>query len=453
MDNSNFLVFVVEDDEWYSKLLVHSISLNPEFEVKRFFSGKDVLDAMHERPSVITLDYRLPDIDGESLLLKIKEIDPSVEIIIISEQENITTAVELLKLGAYDYIVKSKDIKDRILTAVTNLQKNVDLKKQITSLKREVQEKFTFEKSIIGSSAKIKSVFQMMEKALQTNITVSVYGETGTGKEMVAKAIHFNSTRKSEPFVALNVAAIPAELIESELFGYEKGAFTGAVTTRKGKFEEAHGGTLFLDEIGEMDLNGQVKLLRVLQEKEVVRVGGNKTIKTDCRIIVATHKNLLDEVKEGRFREDLYYRLFGLPIHLPPLRERDDDCLILSQYFIEAFCKQNQLETKYITEEARHKIRRYSWPGNVRELKSVIELAVVLSSSDEIKADDITLPARGDLMSNLLMTEETMRIYSIRIVRHFLNKYNNDTKKVADLLDIGQTTVYRLIKEAKELEE
>lgn len=453
MNNSNFLVFVVEDDEWYNKLLVHSLSLNPEFEVKRFFSGKEVLDAMHERPSVITLDYRLPDIDGESLLKKIKEIDPSVEVIIISEQENITTAVELLKLGAYDYIVKSKDIKDRILTTVNHIQKNVDLKKQINSLRREVQEKFTFEKSIIGKSKKITAVFEMMQKALQTNITVSVYGETGTGKEMVAKAIHFNSTRKAEAFVAINVAAIPAELIESELFGYEKGAFTGAVTARKGKFEEAQGGTLFLDEIGEMALSAQVKLLRVLQEKEVVRVGGNKTIKIDCRIVVATHKNLLDEVKEGRFREDLYYRLFGLPIHLPPLRERDDDCLILSHHFIEEFCKQNQLEQKYITEEARHKIMRYSWPGNVRELKSVIELAVVLSSSNEIKAEDITLPSSGDLMSNLLMTEETMRTYSIRIVQHFLNRYDNDTKKVADVLDIGQTTVYRLIKEAKESEE
>jgi DNA-binding NtrC family response regulator len=201
-----------------------------------------------------------------------------------------------------------------------------------------------------------------------------------------------------------------------------------------------------------MDLNNQVKLLRVLQEKEVVRVGGSKTIKTDCRIIVATHKNLMDEVKEGRFREDLYYRLFGLPIELPPLRERDDDVILLAHFFISEFCKQNQLENKYLTEEARNKIKSYSWPGNVRELKSVIELAIVLSNDNEIKANDITLPNGSDLMSNLLLTEETMRTYNIRIVKHFLSRYNNDTKKVADILDIGQTTVYRLLKEAKEQE-
>lgn len=452
MKKPSFLIFVVEDDEWYNKLLVHSLSLNPEFEVKHFFNGKDLLDAMHERPDVITLDYRLPGMNGEEILRKIKEIDPSVEIIIISEQENISTAVDLLKLGAYDYIVKSKNIKDRILTTVSNIQSKVALKKRITHLQREVQEKYTFEKSIIGKSKSIKRVFEMMEKAVQTNITVSISGETGTGKELVAKAIHFNSPRKAASFVAINVAAIPAELIESELFGYEKGAFTGATTARKGKFEEANGGTLFLDEIGEMAASAQVKLLRVLQEKEVVRVGGNKTIKVDCRIVVATHKNLMEEVKAGRFREDLYYRLFGLPIQLPTLREREDDCLLLSQYFMDNFCEENNIPQKYITEEARAKIMHYSWPGNVRELKSVIELAVVLSNTDEITDSDITLLGNEDLISDLLLKEETMRNYSIKIVQHFLSRYDNDTKKVADLLDIGQTTVYRLLKEAKEQE-
>lgn len=452
MNEAPFLVFVVEDDEWYSKLLVHSISLNPEFEVARFSTGKELLAALHRRPSVITLDYRLPDYQGDELLSRIKSFDSSIEVVVISEQENIETAVDLLKHGAYDYIVKSKDIKDRILNTVNHIHKNVGLQKRITVLQKEVEHKFSFEKTIIGKSSGIQRVFQMMEKAVTTNITVSIYGETGTGKEMVAKAIHFNSPRREAAFVAINVGAIPSELIESELFGFEKGAFTGAIAQRKGKFEEAQGGTLFLDEIGEMDINAQVKLLRVLQEKEIVRIGGNKTIKVDCRIIAATHKNLLDEVKAGRFREDLYYRLFGLPIHLPSLSEREDDSLILANHFITDFCRQNGMEPKYLDESARRKLRGYHWPGNVRELKSVVELAVVMSNTPEISAGDITLASGSDLLADLLIEENTMRAYSIRIVQFYMDRYDNDTKKVADVLAIGQTTVYRLLKEAKEFE-
>lgn len=451
MPNKPFLIYVVEDDEWYSKLLVHSLSLNPDFQIERFFTGKDLLKALDNQPSVVTVDYRLPDIHGDELIQKIKAFDPSIEVVVISEQEDIETAVELLKLGAYDYIVKSKDVKDRLLHTVNHIHKHVNLEKRISSLQKEVESKFSFDKSIIGNSKNMRTVFEMMEKAVKTSITVSVYGETGTGKEMVAKSIHFNSPRKENSFVAVNVGAIPSELIESELFGYEKGAFTGAVTARKGKFEEAQGGTLFLDEIGEMDINAQVKLLRVLQEKEVVRIGSNKTIQVDCRIICATNKNLLDEVKAGNFREDLYYRLFGLPIELPPLRDRQDDALALSHFFISEFCKQNGLEPKYLSEEARHKIMGYKWPGNVRELKSVIELAAVMSSGDEIMASDITVAGGSDPVSDMLTKEESLREYNIRIVQFYLNRYDNDTKKVADVLDIGQTTVYRLIKEGKEL--
>ena len=265
---------------------------------------------------------------------------------------------------------------------------------------------------------------------------------------MVSKAIHYNSPRKDKPFIAVNMAALPAELIESELFGHERGAFTGADTRRKGKFEEAGGGTLFLDEIGEMDMNFQAKLLRVLQEKEVTRVGGNEVIKVNCRIIVATNRNLQEEVKNGKFREDLYYRLFGLPIHLPPLRERDNDTLLLAKFFIDAFCKENNLEPKTISENARKKLLSYNWPGNIRELKSVVELAVVMSSGKEISTDDISL-STNDALPNVLTDEMTMREYEIRIVNHYMQKYNNNTKLVADKLGIGQTTVYRLLKEDK----
>lgn len=448
MESKPFKIYVVEDNEWYNKLLVHNLSLNPDFVVESFLNGKELVAALTKKPDVVTLDYRLPDTDGESLLKKIKDYDANIEVIIISEQEEIETAVDLLKAGAYDYIVKSKDIKDRLINTVNHIKKNAKLKNQLVSLQKEVQGKYAFEKSIIGNSAALKKVFELIAKATETNISVTITGETGTGKEVVSKAIHYNSPRKDKPFVAVNMAALPAELIESELFGHERGAFTGADTRRKGKFEEAGGGTLFLDEIGEMDMNFQAKLLRVLQEKEVTRVGGNEVIKVNCRIIVATNRNLQEEVKNGKFREDLYYRLFGLPIHLPPLRERDNDTLLLAKFFIDAFCKENSMEPKSIDESARKKLLSYNWPGNIRELKSVVELATVMSSGKEITADDISLSA-NDALPNVLTDEMTMREYEIRIVNHYMQKCNNNTKLVADKLGIGQTTVYRLLKEDK----
>ncbi|MGE0562230.1 MAG: sigma-54-dependent transcriptional regulator [Flavobacteriales bacterium] len=451
MSDTPFTIYVVEDNEWYNKLLVHNLSLNPDFIVESFFNGKDLLNALSKKPAVITLDYRLPDIDGETLLKKIKEFDANIEVIIISEQEEIETAVTLLKAGAYDYLVKTKDIRDRLLNTINNVRKNEGLKKRIVSLQKEVQGKYAFEKTIIGTSPAIKKVFELIAKATETNITVTISGETGTGKEVVAKAIHYNSPRKDKPFIAINMAAIPSELIESELFGHERGSFTGADARRKGKFEEAEGGTLFLDEIGEMDINFQVKLLRVLQEKEVTRVGSNLPIKTNCRIIVATNRNLLEEVKKGKFREDLYYRLFGLPIHLPPLRERDSDILLLAKYFIDSFCKENSLPTKNISENARKKLLSYRWPGNIRELKSIVELAIVMSSEKELVESDISL-STTDALPNVLTQEMTLREYNRRIVNYYMEKCNDNTKLVAEKLGIGQTTVYRLLKENQEFE-
>lgn len=446
MEAQPFTVFVVEDNEWYNKLLVYTLSLNPDYHVKAFFSGKEVLKALDESPDVITIDYRLPDLLGDELLKKIKTHNPETEVIIISEQGDIKTALKLLKQGAYDYIVKEQDIRDRLLATVNNIRKNSHLKERITNLEREVQKKYTFSNTIIGNSPAIERVHSLVEKAITTNITVSITGETGTGKEVVAKAIHYNSVRKNKPFVAVNVAALPADLIESELFGYEKGAFTGANTRRKGKFEEAHGGTLFLDEIGEMDIAFQVKLLRALQEKEVTPLGSNTPVKTDCRIIVATHRNLQELVKQGKFREDLYYRLFGLPIELPPLRERGKDILLLALSFAEKFCKENNLPPVTIDESARQKLMAYPFPGNVRELKSVMELAVVMSNGKEITAADITT-AGSDVLSETLTAEMTMREYTYRILDIYLKKYDNDIKLVAQKLDIGQSTIYRMLKE------
>lgn len=446
MSEKPFTIYVVEDDEWYNKLLVHNLSLNPDFVVKAFTNGTDVIAALAEKPDVVTVDYRLPDMDGEMLLKRIKDYNQNIEVVIISEQGEIETAVELLKAGAYDYLVKAKDIRNRLLNCVNNIRENAGLKERIVSLQHEVQGKYSFEKTIIGNSPALKKVFMLMDKAITTNITVTITGETGTGKEVVAKAIHYNSIRKDRPFVPVNMAAIPAELIESELFGHEKGAFTGAAARRKGKFEEADGGTLFLDEIGEMDMNFQAKLLRALQEKEVVRIGGNTIVKTDCRIIVATNRDLQEEVKKGNFREDLYYRLFGLPIHLPPLRERDKDVLILAKFFINSFCKENQLPIKALAEDARQKLMSYRWPGNIRELKSIVELAVVMCSEAEITASDITLNT-SDALPDVLSAEMTMREYNRRIITIYMQKYNDDTALVAEKLGIGQTTVYRFLKE------
>ncbi len=446
MEDKRLKIFVVEDNEWYRKLLQYTIRLDPDYDVETFETGTALLQALDQFPDAITIDYRLPDMLGSELLEKIKSIAPELPVLVISEQENIETAVELLKLGAYDYIVKGDDIKNRLLLTLKNIGKQSALIKRIELLEQEVQSKYDFGKTILGQSSAVKQLFQLLQKATTTSITVSITGETGTGKEVAAKAIHYNSKTKNKPFVAINVAAIPKELFESELFGHEKGSFTGANQQRIGKFEEANGGTLFLDEIAELDLGFQVKLLRALQEREITRIGGNETISFDCRIIVATHKDLLQEVKEGRFREDLYYRIFGLPISLPPLRNRDKDVILLANAFIARFAEENKLSPKKLSSSSQQKLLSYHWPGNIRELKSVSELAMVLATSDLIEQEDIVL-ASPNKMTEILEEELTMRQYEQRIVQSYLARYNNNTKQVAEKLDIGQTTIYRILKE------
>lgn len=439
-------IFVVEDDEWYRRLLVHNLSMNPDYEVKAFGTGKECLNNLHELPDVVTLDYRLPDMKGLEVLKQIKAINDDIQVILISEQDDIEVVVDLLKHGAYDYIVKSKDIRERLLNTVNNISKEFKLKDEIRSLRQEVKKKYSYENTIVGNSPATQKIYNLIEKATRTNVTVSISGETGTGKELVAKAIHYNSSRAKQPFVPVNMAAIPNELIESELFGHEKGAFTGAAARRIGKFEEAHSGTLFLDEIAEMDISLQAKLLRALQEKEIIRVGSNKAVKIDCRIIIATNKNLLEEVKKGNFRQDLYYRFYGLPIDLPPLRDRGNDVIVLAKSFIQQFCKENKLEQKQLSPSASKKLLAYPFPGNVRELKSVIELAATLADEKEITADHLMLEDAENIAG--LFTEElTLREYNLRLVKRMLEKYDNKPKVVADKLDIGVATIYRMLKE------
>lgn len=449
-DKEPVKIFVVEDDPAYTKFLKYVLELNPDYELEFFNSGKDCIANLYKNPAVITLDYSLPDMPGEKVLSQIRAHDPNIGVIIVSAQEKIHTAVELLKSGAYDYISKDHETKDRLLNSINNARNKTSLIKEIDHLKKEISIKYEFEKSIIGTSPAIKRLFALLEKAVQTNISVSITGETGTGKELVAKAIHYNSKRKNKPFVAVNIAAIPRDLIESELFGHEKGAFTGAVTRRIGKFEEAEGGTIFLDEIGEMDPNLQAKLLRVLQEREVVRIGGNQVIKLDVRILAATHKDLAEEVKANRFREDLYYRLLGLPIHLPPLRERANDMIIIAKHFLDQFSQENQMRKFKISPEAQEKMLQYPFPGNIRELKSIIELAAVMSEEQEIRPQDITFNSAAR-MESFLYQEMTMQEFMYRIIRHYLNKYENNVLEVARRLDIGKSSLYRYLKEMEEM--
>ncbi len=442
----NYTIFIVEDDPWYGEILEYHLSLNPDYQVTRFTSGEDCLSNLHKKPNLVTIDYSLPDTTGADLFKHIREVNPDVPVIVISGQEDISTAVDLLKMGISDYLVKDDNTKDLLWNAVIRIRENQSLKKEVEHLREELGQKYEFGKIIKGTSPAIKKIFALMEKAVKTNINVSVTGETGTGKELVAKAIHYNSERMKKAFVAVNMAAIPHELLESELFGHEKGAFTGAMARKTGKFEEANKGTLFLDEIGEMDMSLQSKLLRVLQERELIRIGGNEKVKLDVRLIVATHRNLADEVKKGTFREDLYYRVMGLPVELPPLRERGNDILLLAKIFLDDFCKENKMSPQQISVEAKEKLMKYNFPGNVRELKAMMDLAAVMSDGIEIKEDDITYAsASGD---DFFMSEEkTLKEYTNQVIQHFLRKYDNNVVQVADKLEVGKSTIYKMIQQ------
>ncbi len=446
---SLFRVFIVEDEPWYGEMLKYHLSLNPDYEVHLFDNAKDCLNSISKKPDVICVDYNLPDLSGDELFKRIKSYNSSIPVIVISGQEEIGVALGLLKDGVYDYIIKDDNTKEILWNSILHIRENSNLKQEVQDLKVQLEVKYDFEKTIIGQSKAIKKQFALIKNAAETNINVSLTGETGTGKEVVAKAIHYSSDRKKKPFVAINMAAIPKDLIESEMFGHEKGSFTGAVARKLGKFEQANGGSIFLDEIAELDINMQVKLLRVLQEREVVRVGGSENVKFDARIITATHQNLAELVKNGTFRKDLYYRIIGLPIELPPLRERENDILILAKHFSELFSKDNKMKTPELSSGAKEKLMKYNYPGNVRELKSIMDLACVMCKDNEITADNITFQI--DVLEDDLYTymEKTLREYNADIISYFLKKYNNNVVNVAAKLDIGKSTIYNMIRDGE----
>ncbi len=439
-------VLIVEDDPVYAKYLKYNVELNPDYEAVVYKTGGELLKNLQPNDQVISLDYSLPDMSCEVLIKKIREINQTVRIVTISAQDEISTAVKLLRNGVYDYIEKNEETRNRLLNTLKHIKENQSLIYELETLREEVKSKYDFHSIIKGNSQAMSNIFNLMQKAADTNITVSINGETGTGKELVAKAVHYNSNFKKKPLVSVNMAAIPRDLIESELFGHEKGAFTGAGARRIGKFEEANNGTLFLDEIAELDLNIQSKILRALQEKEIERIGGNQKIKLNFRLMIATHKDLAEEVRKGNFREDLYYRILGLPINLPALRERGKDILILAKFFIDSFCQENRQDRKGISNDARDKLLNYSWPGNVRELKAVVELSVVMANGNEIDADDITLSSTRNT-PEFLLKEMKMKDYVKNIVKHYLEKYDNNVLSVAKKLDVGKSTIYRMLKE------
>ena len=396
-----FRFFVVDDDRHYARLLSYRIDKAADHEVSVFHCGEDALDALEaDPPDLVLLDIMMPGLGGMETLRRLKLFKPDLPVVMISAQGTADVAVEAMQAGATDYITKGTDDLVKLDVVVKGLKEKVALTREVERLRTEVAKKYGMDE-IVGDSPAMEQVYRLIQKTLRGNLTVAIQGESGTGKELVARAIHFNSPPppgepEVGPFVVVNCAAIPSELMESEFFGHEKGSFTGAHARHIGKFEQADGGTLFLDEVGELDLGLQAKLLRALQNREITRVGGTGVISFECRVISATNRDVLKMVAEGTFREDLYYRLFQFPVDLPPLRDRGQDVLLLAHDVLKAYVAAHpQFKGKRLSMEAVEELRTYAWPGNVRELKSTIERAVLIADGDEIQAADLLIGGPG----------------------------------------------------------
>jgi len=381
-------VFLVEDDLIFGKTLQFTLEKEKDYDVTLFQSGADFLRHLHMNPDIVSVDCNLPDMSGIEILKKINTYNKDIATLFLSGQDDVEVVVQAYKNGAKDYIVKKENAIVELTNSIKNLTSNVNLRKEVEDLKSRIIDRERYSQ-LIGESQPVLNVLRLIQKVEKSNMMVMITGESGTGKEVVAKVIHYNSTRKREPYIPVNMAAIAEDLIESELFGHEKGSFTGADGKRIGKFEEANRGTIFLDEIGEMDIHLQSRLLRVLQEGTITRVGGNKEIKLDVRVVAATNRNLGLMVKEGKFREDLYYRLQGFLIHLPPLRDRGNDIIILAKHFLKEFSASNNLGKKTFSKDVLENLLEYSWPGNVRELKAVAERAAIISDYEVINDNDL----------------------------------------------------------------
>jgi DNA-binding NtrC family response regulator len=413
------------------------------------FLAKDaeeaILQSREHSPDVILLDIILPDLDGLKLLEKIKQKEPDAIVIMITATKTVKTAVEAMKLGAYDYVTKPFDV-DELRLIVSRALSTQALEKEVRYLRKEIDKSFVFE-NIIGKSKAMKEIFGIVRQIADTKSTVLVMGESGTGKELISRAIHYNSNRKNYPFVTINCAAIPETLIESELFGHEKGAFTNAIEKKLGRCEVAQQGTLFLDEIGELSLATQAKILRFLEEKEFNRVGGSKTIKVDVRLITATNKDLNQLIKKGAFREDLYYRINVVPIIVPPLRERREDIPSLLDHFIKKYNEEGNKRVQGVSKEALALMMNYEWPGNVRELENSIERVIALTSNEYIQPSELPIPLtniskinglRESILSGKVSFLKAEEEFEKGIILDALKKTNYVQSHAAEMLGISR---------------
>ncbi|MDI6782696.1 MAG: sigma-54 dependent transcriptional regulator [bacterium] len=400
---------LIVDDEPNMRQILGTVLRKQGYEIRTAGDGITALQALKSEPAdIIISDMRMPKMDGMELLREIKRGYPDTEVIMVTAYGTVETAVTAMKAGAYDYVLKPWETNDEIILRVAKARERQELKVRNWYLTQEVERKYEFA-NLIGSTPVMSKVFELVKKVAPTDSTVLITGESGTGKEVIAKAIHYHSLRRDKPFVSLNCGGIPEPLLESELFGHEKGAFTGAVTQKKGLIETADGGTFFLDEVAELSPALQVKLLRVLQEREFKRVGGLENLKVDVRILAATNKDLQEAVQQKQFREDLFFRLNVIPIHLPPLREKAEDIPLLIDRFLNQFAKRRgNKKTFKLAPNATKILMRYSWPGNIRELENLIEQLVTLSESNVITPEDLPERFLSGRSRNAGLTEEPL---------------------------------------------
>lgn len=442
---------LIADDEKNMRWILGKNLRDENFSVSEASDGEEAFHLfLDEEPDLVILDYRMPELDGMEVLKRIKTINPKLPVIMITAHGSTDAAVEAMKLGAADYVSKPFDINDLKLSIFKAL--NIDkLNKEIDYLKETAKQ--IFNGKIIGNSKKMREVFELVNKVADTNASVLIIGESGTGKEGIAASIHNKSSRNNKPFITVNCGAIPETLIESELFGYEKGAFTGANARKAGRFDRAQGGTLFLDEIGELSLPLQVKILRVLQEKEFERVGGSEVIKSDVRIIAATNRDLDKMAEKGEFREDLLYRLKVIPVYLPPLRERKEDIPLLVEYFIDKYCKEVNKVKFTMERETLDLLKSYDFPGNIRELENLIERLVILSPDPVIGPSllpkEILKEAFSGKKEDFILPEEGINLEKVEesFVRQALIMANGNQTHAAKLLGLSRhALIYRMEK-------
>jgi two-component system nitrogen regulation response regulator NtrX len=442
-------ILVVDDEESILQSL-EGILMDEGFEVIRAASGPAALQKIDEvLPDLVLLDIWMPDMDGIETLVKIKETHPWLQVVMMSGHGNIETAVKATKLGAYDFIEKPLSL-EKVLLSVNNALDYYRLEEEISLLKEKERDRYR----ITGESEPVRQLKEQVRIVAPTNAWVLISGENGTGKELVAHTIHRLSKRSQKPFVEVNCAAIPEELIESELFGHERGAFTGATSMKKGKFDLAHEGTLFLDEIGDMSLKAQSKTLRILQEQKFERVGGSRTIRVDVRVVAATNKDLEAEIEKGTFRDDLYFRLNVIPIRVPPLRERVEDIPGLVHEFAKDFSQNMNIDTKEFSEEALGTLKRYHWPGNVREIKNLVERLVIMTPGKIIQGKDIPPPFNqqprleeefASMISASSYKDAKSHFEKAFLVRK-LREFNGNVSQTADAIGIERSNLHKKIK-------